>query len=161
MSTIPERSDVGVARQVQSRTGELRPFLRAVPQVRWQQVRRFVGGFYLTMAGVNAGMVLADPTDYQYFAEMAALPFVSRAWTDVVMADPTFWILLLAAGELLLGVLLLRGGPGARVGWVGVLVFHVLLLFFGPGSWLWCLPVLAILTPIARADWPALARDAR
>lgn len=134
----------------------MKALIDAVGPKRWQAVRRFVGGFYLVMAGINAGVVLTDPMAYEHFADGASLPFVVRGWADIVMAAPTFWILLLATGELVLGVLLLRGGLGARVGWVGVLVFHVLLMFFGPGTWLWCLPVLAILTPIARADWAAL-----
>ncbi len=43
----------------------------------------------------------------------------------------------------LLCLLLLRGGPAARAGWAGVLVFHVLLMSFGFGFWLWSIPVLA------------------
>ena len=134
----------------------MQTLLNALGPKRWHAVRRFVGGFYLVMAGLNAGVVLTDPTAYESFADGAALPFVVHAWADIVMSAPTFWIMLLAAGELVLGVLLLRGGLGARVGWVGVLLFHVLLMLFGPGTWLWCLPVLAMLTPIARADWAAL-----
>jgi hypothetical protein len=119
-------------------------------------VRHVVGGLYLTTAGVNVGLVVADPTVYERFASESFLPFVRRLWEDVVMADPTPWILLLAAGELVLGVLLLLGGRPARVGWVGVVVFHVLLMLFGFGFWLWSLPALALLVTAARADWPHL-----
>jgi len=124
---------------------------------RARRIRRFVGGFYLTMAGINAGIVFADPQTYQHFADGAHLDFVTQGWNDIVMANPSFWGLLLAAGELVLGTLLLHGGPTARIGWVGVLVFHVLLMFFGPAIWLWCFPVLAVLVAAARADWPQLA----
>jgi hypothetical protein len=120
-------------------------------------MRRIVGAFYLTMGGINAGIVFADPETYRHFADGAYLGFVTRGWNDIVMANPSFWGLLLATGEIALGALLLCGGRAARVGWVGVLVFHVLLMFFGPGIWLWCLPVLAVLVPVARADWPDLA----
>ena len=82
-------------------------------------IRRFVGGFYLTMGGINAGIVFADPQTYQHFADTAYLDFVTQQWNDVVMANPSFWGLLLAAGEIVLGALLLHGGPAARVGWVG------------------------------------------
>ena len=121
------------------------------------RIRRFVGGFYLTMAGINAGLVFADPTSYQHFADGAYLDFVGEQWNGIVMANPAFWGLLLATGEVVLGVLLLSGGPAARIGWVGVIAFHVLLMLFGPGIWLWCLPALAVLVPAARADWPQLA----
>ena len=38
------------------------------------------------------------------------------------------------------------------VGWVGVLLFHVLLMLFGPGFWLWSVPALALLLFLARRD---------
>ena len=120
-------------------------------------IRRFVGGFYLTMGGINAGIVLADPRAYQHFADDAYLDFVTQQWRDIVMTSPALWGLLLAAGEIALGTLLLHGGPAARIGWVGVLSFHLLLMLFGPGTWLWCIPALAVLVPAARADWPQLA----
>ncbi len=124
-----------------------------------REIRRFVGGFYLTMAGINAGVVFADSQTYQHFADGARLDVVTRLWTDIVMANPAFWGLLLAAGEIVVGVLLLHGGPAARIGWVGVLAFHVLLMLFGPGIWLWCIPALAVLIPAARADWPQLSGE--
>jgi hypothetical protein len=122
-------------------------------------IRRFVGGFYLTMGGVNAGIVFADPTTYAHFADGSFLGFVRSTWRDVVMSTPALWGMLLAGGEIVLGVLLLRGGRGARIGWAGVLVFHVLLMLFGPGTWVWCIPVLVVLLPVARADWPNLADE--
>ena len=38
------------------------------------------------------------------------------------------------------------------VGWAGVLVFHVLLMVFGLGFWLWSLPAIALLLYLARRD---------
>lgn len=124
-----------------------------------RRIRQFVGGFYLTMAGINAGIVFADPKTNQHFADGAYLNFVDQQWNDTVMANPSLWGLLLAGGEILLGALLLYGGTAARVGWLGVLAFHVLLMLFGPGIWLWCIPALAVLIPAARADWPQLANE--
>ena len=123
-------------------------------------VRRFVGGFYLVMGGINAGIALADTETYRTFADGSFWSFVTDTWQHVVMAQPLFWILLLAAGEVVLGLLLLRGGPAARVGWAGVLAFHVLLMSFGFGFWSWSIPALAVLVPAARGDWPALAPTA-
>jgi hypothetical protein len=119
-------------------------------------VRRFVGGFYLVMGGINAGIVAADPGTYRTFADGAFWPFVTRAWHDVVLAHPVPWFLLLAGGEVVLGLLLLRGGTAARGGWLGVIAFHVLLMAFGFGFWLWSVPALAVLVPAAVADWPSL-----
>lgn len=131
----------------------------AVPRERTRAsvVRRFVGGFYLVMGGINAGIVVADPETYRTFADESFWSFVTDAWQSVVMAHPVVWILALAAGEVVLGLLLLRGGAAAKVGWIGVIAFHVLLMSFGSGFWLWCVPALLLLVPAARADWPALS----
>jgi hypothetical protein len=69
------------------------------------------------------------------------------------MAQPVAWILLLAVVEILIGALLLSWAPSAvRIGWAGVIGFHVLLMLFGIGFWLWCVPVLAAVVPLARRD---------
>ena len=139
-------------------TLEPRTSLDAVPpgRTRASVVRRFVGGFYLVMGGINAGIAVADAGTYRTFADGAYWSFVTDTWREVVMAHPAPWILALAAGEVVLGLLLLHGGAAARVGWVGVIGFHVLLMSFGFGVWLWSIPVLLVLVPTARADWPAL-----
>ena len=125
------------------------------------RVRRFVGGFYLMTAGINAGIAFADAQAYRHFADAAYLPLVTRMWHEIVMARPAVWGLLLAGGELVLGILLLSHGRSVQTGWVGVIAFHVLLMAFGFGIWLWSLPVLLLLVPAARADWPALRLEAR
>ena len=141
-----------------STTLESRTSLDAVPHERTRAaaVRRFVGGFYLVMGGINAGIVVADPDTYRTFADGAYWSFVTDTWRDVVMAHPVPWILALAVGEVVLGLLLLRGGAAARAGWIGVIAFHVLLMSFGFGFWLWAVPALAVLVPLAVADWPRL-----
>ena len=73
------------------------------------------------------------------------------------MAHAAAWGLALVVDETLLGIALLAGGRWARLGWAGVIAFHVLLMLFGFGIWLWCIPALAVLVPLARADWPRLA----
>ena len=122
-----------------------------------RRARTIVGGFYLSMAGVHLGIVAADPETYRSFADGSFLGFVRSGWENVFMARPALWGLALFAGEAVLGGLLLAGGRWARAGWVGVVAFHVVLMLFGPGIWLWCLPALAVLVPLARADWPALS----
>lgn len=121
--------------------------------------RRVVGGTYLCCAGLNAGLVLADPEVYRDFAASSYLPFVRTGWQEVVMADPTAWILLLAAGEVAIGTLLLSSSPSAvRVGWAAVIAFQVLLMLFGFGFWVWSVPVLLVLVPLARRDVAGLSR---
>ena len=116
-----------------------------------------VGGFFTAMGGVHLGIVAADTQFYETFADGAWLGFVRNGWTEVFMAAPAMWGLLLAAAEITTGVLLLVGGRAARVGWALTIVFHLLLLLFGPGIWAWCLPALAFLAWGMRRDWPHLA----
>ena len=64
----------------------LRTPARARPRA--SAARRFVGGFYLVMGGINAGIVAGDPQTYRPFADGAYWSFVTDAWHDVVMAEP-------------------------------------------------------------------------
>ena len=114
--------------------------------------RTVVGGFFLVMGGVHLGLASADPQVYDRFADRSSLGFVRDGWDQIVMAEPRLWGLLLMAGEVVLGALLLAGGRAARVGWAGVIVFHLLLMLFGWWIWVWCLPALVALTLLARHD---------
>lgn len=118
-----------------------------------------VGGFFACMGGVHVGLVAADASVYRSFADEALFGFVRTGWSDVFMATPEVWALLLAAAEITVGVLLLVGGRAARVGWAATVVFHVLLMLFGFGIWLWSVPVIVFLVWAARRDWPALVRS--
>jgi hypothetical protein len=132
------------------------PDTRAEERTFARRGRMITGGLYLSTGGVHLGIVAADPQFYRHFADQALFPFVRDGWAHIVMSDPGFWGLCLFAGETLLGVLLLMGGAWARAGWVGVIAFHVLLMLFGVGIWLWAVPALAVLVALARADWPSL-----
>ena len=100
------------------------------------------------------GLVAADPQIYRHFADQALFDFVRVGWLEIVMAAPAVYGLLLMAGEVTAGTLLLVGGRPARAGWAAVIAFHLLLLVFGWGFWLWSVPALAVLVPLARRDRP-------
>lgn len=119
--------------------------------------RSLVGGLFLVTGGVHLGIVAADTGAYRHFADDALFPFVRDRWADVFMAAPVFWGLCLTVGEIALGTLLLLGGRWAKVGWIGVIVFNVLLVLFGVGFLLWVLPALGVLTVLAVRDWPRLS----
>lgn len=114
--------------------------------------RVIVGCFFLFTGGIHAGIVFADPATYRHFADEALFDFVTDGWTSVFMANPAFWGLSVGLGEVALGVLLLAGGRAAYAGWSGVIAFHVLLMLFGFGFWLWSVPALAVLIALARRD---------
>ena len=129
-------------------------------RVRAAVARKIVGGFYLSMGGVHLGIVMSNPEVYRPFASGAYFAFVRSGWTDIFMAYPRAWGMALVVGETLVGVALLVGGTWAKLGWVGVIAFHVALMLFGFGVWLWSIPVLAVLVPLARADWSQLSASA-
>jgi hypothetical protein len=126
-------------------TSELRPRRRL-------SGRALVGGFYLVTGGTHLGIVVADTGFYRHFADRAQFAFVRSGWTDIVMAHPACYGLLLMAGEIALGSALLVGGRAARVGWAGVVVFHLLLLLFGWGFLWWVIPALGMIAALAWHD---------
>lgn len=82
--------------------------------------------------------------------------WVERGWTEMFMTHPRPWGLSVAAGELVLGLLLLYGGRAAKIGWIGVIAFHMVLVLFGWVFLFWSAPVLVALLLLARRDWPRL-----
>ena len=120
-------------------------------------VGRVVGSLFLWTSGIHVGLVAADTERYRAFAD-GALPFVREAWSDVFMAHPALWGLAVALGELLIGLATLQGGRWTVLGLSGAIAFHLCLMLFGWGFWLWSVPVLAVLVPAAlRQAWPARA----
>ncbi len=128
------------------------PASATAPSVRRHWGGPVVGGFYLSMGGVHLGIVAADPETYRHFADAGLFGFVRDGWQDIFMAHPAVFGLLLVAGETMLGILLLRGSRATTFGWAGVIAFHLLLMLFGFGIWVWCLPALAALVYLARRD---------
>ena len=134
-------------------TTQSRPLARPASPAGHSRVgRTVVGGFFLVMGGVHLGLVAADPQVYEHFADNGLFPFVRTGWRDIVMAAPALYGLLLMAGEVTAGALLLTGGRAARFGWAAVIAFHVLLMVFGWWIWVWCVPALALLTWLAAND---------
>jgi hypothetical protein len=114
---------------------------------------RYVGWFFLWTSGIHVGIVAAGTDFYRHFADQALVPGLSAAWRSAYMSHATAGGLTVAAGEALLGLLLLSPAwARRRWGWAGTIAFHVALMCFGWGFWLWSLPALALLVPGARAD---------
>ena len=120
------------------------------------KVREVVGWFFLWTSGIHVGLVAADPSIYEHFADAAVMGWVERGWRGIFMGHPLVWGLALSVGELAIGLLLLRGGTSAKIGWIGVIGFHVALTLFGWGFLIWSVPALGVLVPVAWRDWPGL-----
>ena len=113
---------------------------------------RFVGLFFLWASGIHVGIVAADPAFYRHFADGSLLPGLTAVWDSVFMAHAAASGLVVAAGEALLAALLLGPPQWHRVGWAGTIAFHLALMCFGWGFWLWSVPALAVLVRGAVAD---------
>ena len=133
---------------------------RDAPRRRLDLPRKIVGGFFLYTGGIHLGIVAADARIYAPFAQEALFPFIEDIWQIIVMSNPSVWGIVLSLGEASLGVLLLLGGTWAKAGWAGVIAFHLALMLFGWGFWLWSVPVLAFLIPSALAYWRQVDRVA-
>lgn len=119
-----------------------------------------IGAFYLVMAGINIGIVVADASTYRHFADQGLWPFVRSGWLDIVMAHPGAWIGLLAAVEIVIGLAFLATRPWQRVAYIAAIAFHVALMSFGWGFWLWAVPAIGALLAAARHDLGTDTRDA-
>lgn len=113
---------------------------------------RFVGWFFLWTSGIHVGIVAADTGFYRHFADGALMPGLAEAWRSAFMPNAVLGGLAVAAGEAALGLLLLGSRARRRIGWAGTIVFHVALMAFGWGFWVWSLPALGLLLWGARAD---------
>jgi hypothetical protein len=113
---------------------------------------RYLGAFYLVMAGINIGLTVADPQTYRHFADEGLFPFVRSGWREIVMAHPTVWIGMLAAGEIVIGLAFLAVGWWRRAAYFAAIGFHVALMTFGWGVWLWSVPAIVLLTLARRHD---------
>ncbi|VXC12334.1 conserved hypothetical protein [Aeromicrobium sp. 9AM] len=113
------------------------------------------------MAGINIGIVVADASTYRHFADHGLWSFVRSGWLDIVMAHPGAWIGLLAAGEVAIGLAFLGPKPWPRTAYAAAIGFHVALMSFGWGVWLWAVPAIGGLVIAARHDLGADAGRAR
>lgn len=120
--------------------------------------RRAVALLYLGAgAAVNTFMLLGGD-DYAKFADGAYVAFVRDTWHSVVVPHHVAWIGMLIAFELTVGVLALLGGWRTQLAYVAAIAFHVALLSFGWGFYLWSLPMIAALATLLRAERRAAPR---
>jgi hypothetical protein len=108
-------------------------------------------------AAVNAFYLVTD-VGYDSFADTSMLAFVTDTWRELVVPNQEIFIGLLVVFEAIAGVLVLIGGRAATVGMIAVLGFHVGLLFFGWGFWLWAVPMLIAVGALLRAHIRSLDR---
>ncbi len=100
---------------------------------------------------MNAFFVLRGD-HYADFANGAYVSFVRHTWRGVVVPHHDIWISLLILFELAVGVLVLLGGRRTQVAYAAAIVFHIALLSFGWGFYLWSLPMVWALSTLLRGE---------
>jgi hypothetical protein len=129
----------------QQTTSAAAPVWRAI---HWCFVALFGSG-----ACVHVYLALTTPDSYRGFADAALFSWVYNGWQNIFVTHPTLWALLLAAAELSIAVLLV---VSPRIGYLAVIAFHLALMIFGWGFWLWCVPVLALALPATHHAFQAV-----
>ena len=114
--------------------------------------RRAVGGLYIGAGAAVNALFLLRGDDYAEFADGAYVRFVRDTWREVVVPHHHEWIALLIAFELGVGVLALLGGRRTQIGYVAAITFHVALLSFGWGFYLWSVPMVWALSVLLRGE---------
>lgn len=110
-----------------------------------------VAALYLVAGALVNAYYLARGDDYEAFADGSYLAFVTDTWRSLVVPNHHVFIGLLIAFEAAVAVLVLLGGRRATWGYVAAIGFHVALLSFGWGFYLWSVPMTAALVLLLRA----------
>jgi hypothetical protein len=111
-----------------------------------------VGGLYLVGGAAVNTFFLLRGDDYATFADGSPISFVRHTWRTLVVPNHHAWISLLIAFEAAVGVLAVLGGRRTQVAYTAAFAFHVALLAFGWGFFLWSVPMLVALGTLLRAE---------
>jgi len=122
--------------------------------------RDAVAALYLCAGAAANALLLATGEDYRKFANGAYVAFVRHTWRTVVVPNHVLYIGLLIAFEATVGLLVLRRGRSAQVGYVAAIAFHVALLSFGWGFYVWSVPMIGALGLLLRANADDLRAEA-
>ena len=110
-----------------------------------------VAALYLGAGALVNGLLLATGEDYHDFADRSYIPFVRDTWRSLVVPNHVFFISLLIAFEVAVGLLTFAGGRRAKLGLVAAIAFHIALLSFGWGFFVWSIPMIGALSMLLRA----------
>jgi uncharacterized membrane protein YphA (DoxX/SURF4 family) len=114
--------------------------------------RLAVAVLYLAAGALVNAVFVASGEDYADFANSAYIPFVRDTWRSLVVPNHDLFISLLILFEAIVGLLVLSGGKRTRVGLAAAIAFHVALLSFGWGFYLWSIPMIGALSLLLRAE---------
>lgn len=111
-----------------------------------------VSVLYLGAGALVNAAYLVRGDNYEKFADGSYLAFVRDTWRSLVVPNHYVFISLLVLFELAVGILVLSGGKRTQLALGAAFAFHVALLSFGWGFYLWSLPMLGALGLLLRAE---------
>jgi uncharacterized membrane protein YphA (DoxX/SURF4 family) len=114
--------------------------------------RRAVGFLFLVAGAAVNTVLLLRGDDYAEFADGSYLAYVRDTWRSLVVPHHDVFISALVVFELVVGSLALVGGRRTQLAYGLAIAFHVALLSFGWGFFLWSLPMLAALGTLLRSE---------
>ena len=77
---------------------------------------------------------------------------MKETWRSLVVPNHHLFIATLIAFEAAVGLLALMGGRRTQLAYGAAIAFHVALLSFGWGFYLWSVPMIAALTVLFRRE---------
>jgi hypothetical protein len=95
--------------------------------------RSFVALWYLLGWLSHVYLALFAPETYRVFGATALIPGFTSLWATLIMPNITFFALMLAAFEVLLGGLLVSRGRWVKAGLALSLLFNAFLIQLGLG----------------------------
>jgi hypothetical protein len=114
--------------------------------------RYSIATLYIAAGAFVNTAFLARGDDYADFANGSYIPFVRDTWRSLVVPNVNVFIPLLIAFELAVGIAVLRGGRWTKLGLTAAIGFHVALLTFGWGFYIWSVPMIAALVLLLNAE---------
>lgn len=106
-----------------------------VAAIAWPRATRVVFVLIFLAAGLfNAYTAVTTPETYLMYGEMAVLPFYQAFIYGFFAQNLTALVLLIAAGQIAVGVLLANRGIFFRLGVLGAIVFLAAIAPLGVGS---------------------------
>lgn len=114
--------------------------------------RMAVGLIWLLGAAFNLLVTLRMPDAFGWLEE-SPVPLYRWFFRDVAGAHPAVWTVLLAGGEVALGVLTLARGGRAKLGLAGGALFSAFLVSLGSVYTLMMAPYALLLVYLSRKDY--------
>ena len=96
-------------------------------------IRGFVAIWYLLGWISHVYLGIANPQIYAAFGKTALIPGYAELWQNFVMPNITLFALLLAAFEIVVGLLLINKGKWVKYGLVLSVLFNLFLIQMGLG----------------------------